>query len=299
MPAQPRIVVHAGPSLDSLKAVKVNEEPTDVSSSEFEGAVAVRIQDYLGPEGQEGKPAPSAKVGSFKDGATWSIVIKGRFTGDQEADEIMWGNCWSKPIRDSLPYGTSAALKFVHIVDPALEQDVYADKPWALSPLLATMNYVSTTLADSKTPLPDWSPTVDDDIVPLFSDGSERNRKLAKEVEKGAPAKRKKLFNDATKRKQVTIPAGTIISADFCNGYIDFKTLSLKLPGGLHFALASYWDGQPVTFVARNRSGSKEFFFVTLQIVKGSEKGAKSEDAKLEKDGSTEEGENVDELGVD
>lgn len=32
----------------------------------------------------------------------------------------------------------AAALRFVNFVDPALEQDIYADKPWALSPMIAS-----------------------------------------------------------------------------------------------------------------------------------------------------------------
>lgn len=33
--------------------------------------------------------------------------------------------------RDHLPYGTSAGLTFIHFLDPALVEDVYADKPHA------------------------------------------------------------------------------------------------------------------------------------------------------------------------
>lgn len=42
--------------------------------------------------------------------------------------------------RDNLPYGTSIALKAASFIDPNLTHDLYADKPWAFSPLLATMN---------------------------------------------------------------------------------------------------------------------------------------------------------------
>lgn len=31
------------------------------------------------------------------------------------------------------------------------------------------------------------------------------------------------------------------ITTDFCNGFIDFKTLSLKLPIGFSFPLVKYW----------------------------------------------------------
>lgn len=108
---------------------------------------------------------------------------------------------------------------------------------------------------------------------------------------------------------------------------INFKTLSLKLPGGLSFALESYWfvilrlfvvktqplfltffcnfllsrDGQPVTFVCRNRSGSKNYFFITWQIVREGEeenKVQKKGEESKEEDGPSE-GQDVDGLGVD
>jgi len=38
-----------------------------------------------------------------------------------------------------LPWGSGAALKFMHFIDPTLEHDLTSSKPWALSPLVATM----------------------------------------------------------------------------------------------------------------------------------------------------------------
>ena len=58
-------------------------------------------------------------------------------------DLQLWGNEWDNPIRDSLPYGTTAALKFVGLVDPTLTHDLYADKPWALVSLLRLVLHTS------------------------------------------------------------------------------------------------------------------------------------------------------------
>lgn len=55
----------------------------------------------------------------------------GCFTSPVSADELVFGNIFEKPIRDSLPYGTSAALKAMHFIDPALQHDVWSDRPWA------------------------------------------------------------------------------------------------------------------------------------------------------------------------
>jgi hypothetical protein len=34
-------------------------------------------------------------------------------------------------------------------VDPNVESDIYADVPWALSPMVASMNYMSISKSDS------------------------------------------------------------------------------------------------------------------------------------------------------
>lgn len=43
---------------------------------------------------------------------------------------MLFGNVFDRPL--SLPYGSSAAIKFLHIADPTLEDDLYGEKPWAL-----------------------------------------------------------------------------------------------------------------------------------------------------------------------
>lgn len=92
---------------------------------------------------------------------------------------------------------------------------------------------------------------------------------------------------------------------DFCNGYIDFKTLSLKLPVGLSFSLERLWDGQPVTFVLRDKEGTKEYLFVTFEIVRhDGEAPADIDDksAAVQKHDDVEDvagREDVDQLGVD
>ena len=37
----------------------------------------------------------------------------GRFTEELDGDQVMWGNVFERPIRDSLPWGTSIATKFM------------------------------------------------------------------------------------------------------------------------------------------------------------------------------------------
>jgi hypothetical protein len=41
----------------------------------------------------------------------------GRFLKPTSADDILFGNVFEKPIRNSLPWGTSIAMKFIKYVE--------------------------------------------------------------------------------------------------------------------------------------------------------------------------------------
>lgn len=58
---------------------------------------------------------------------------------------MLFGADFDKQIQ--LPIGTWIAMKFATLIDPAIQSDVYCEKPWILSPLLCAMNTVSCRLA--------------------------------------------------------------------------------------------------------------------------------------------------------
>lgn len=98
---QPRILVKAGSSLTQLTTLKVNEDAhaLHVSGPHFEGNLVVRMASYLGPTGAEGPREPeSGYFGLREGGMTWSIGIEGRFLGEIDADDVLFGNVWDKPI---------------------------------------------------------------------------------------------------------------------------------------------------------------------------------------------------------
>lgn len=66
------------------------------------------IKNYRGPHGLE-----AAQTGYFDKHpeATCSLQFAGRFLQDVSADSLVFGNAFSAPIRQSLPWGTAAALK--------------------------------------------------------------------------------------------------------------------------------------------------------------------------------------------
>jgi Protein of unknown function (DUF1769) len=62
--------------------------------------------------------------------------------------------------------GTWVALKFASLIDPALQYDVYCEKPWFLSPLLCAMNVVN--VAKASTPVANSAPTVNGKVDAKF-----------------------------------------------------------------------------------------------------------------------------------
>nr|CDI54734.1 conserved hypothetical protein [Melanopsichium pennsylvanicum 4] len=150
----PSLKVSAGPSVDKLQTVAVNHDdmPTVIDSELFHGRIAVRIKDFTGhdPDGiSHQKDTPYFDSGHGKN-QSWSMQIQGRFKQPVNADDLVFGNEFDKPIKDHLPYGTSLALQFVRVIDPNLQHDLYAQKPHAWSPYLATMPRInSVNLSDN------------------------------------------------------------------------------------------------------------------------------------------------------
>ncbi|KAG2156727.1 uncharacterized protein EDB93DRAFT_1125228 [Suillus bovinus] len=134
-----RLRVRVGPSMDKLVCItdKVNSgKAHDIFSELFEGKVAINIKGFTNPSGEE-LPAEYFDREDRK-GITWSIQVQGRFLQPTSADDIMFGNTFDKRLK--LPWGAGVALKFMKYVDPTLEHDLMSQtKPWALSPLIATM----------------------------------------------------------------------------------------------------------------------------------------------------------------
>jgi hypothetical protein len=62
------------------------------------------------------------------------------------------------------PTGTWVAMKFANLIDPALQSDVYADKPWLFSPMLCSMNILHILKANSE--ILNAAPTIEVPIGP-------------------------------------------------------------------------------------------------------------------------------------
>ncbi|EFP93305.2 uncharacterized protein PGTG_19073 [Puccinia graminis f. sp. tritici CRL 75-36-700-3] len=256
----PKLQVLAGPSADELSPVNVNADKTDpfrIHTDRFEGALTVRIKNFLGADDCLSKETENKYFEEWPE-MTCSIQIQGRFLQPTNADDCMWGNSFDRPIRDRLPYGTSVALKAISYIDPSLEHDIYSDKPWAWSPLLATMNHVQTERLESgDSPLPDWEGT-----RPVEDCNS-----VVGELETITSKRERRRFLSSPENRQACI-LGPRINVEFVNGFVDYSTLRLQIPiVKLSFRLDKLWDGQPVRYECISRSTLQTYFVIVVQIV--------------------------------
>ncbi|EPX74237.1 DUF1769 family protein [Schizosaccharomyces octosporus yFS286] len=206
------------------EAIAINGTPSFVKSKQFEGQVKVRLRDY--------EVLDQEYFSRSND--TCSIMIAGRFLPTQgalTADDILFGNQFDKPLRDILPTGSSYMMKGLKLVDPAIEYDLYCDRPWAFSPFYATMTKFTT--ANAQPPL--------------------------KYFDEGSPGRRKEM-QDPENRKKIVLSPNQYFVADFCNPFFDPSSMSVSIPyTRLKFSVKSYYSGQPLRYVCKTRAGETIF----------------------------------------
>ncbi|KAH9271273.1 hypothetical protein BASA83_006595 [Batrachochytrium salamandrivorans] len=137
-----KLQVRIGPSIHSLSIANPNDEvvPHYIDSPYFVGHIVVRIKDFRGitPPGESVKQA-TEYFGSKK--RLFALQICGRFKHEYTAEDIVFGAEFERKVAP--PTGSWIALKFANLIDPALQADIYADKPWLFSPILCSMNVVN------------------------------------------------------------------------------------------------------------------------------------------------------------
>ena len=296
----PSLRISAGASVDSLSVLHVNDEskPLTVSTDDFEGRLVVRIKGFTGelPSKETVRCDTSYFDHSYASGCSWSIGIQGRFKNDVDVDDVEFGNLFDEPIRDRLPWGTSAALHAISYIDPNLHHDVYADKPWAFSPLICTMTRINVERLSGEVirqgSMDDWPPlpqgSSDSDYVQEDTSAllcAKGTTELDSQLEQdgyadlhtlsqlrssndaaNAHRNRGRFWGNESVRQATKFTPESILTMDFCQGYIRFSDLHLQI-AGMSFDLTAYHDGQPVRFVARNKQTGKAYFVIEFQIV--------------------------------
>ena len=146
---------------------------------------------------------------------------------------LVFGNDFDRPIRDRLPPGFSTAFRIVKwAIDPGLEGDPYADKPYLYSPLLATISKlkigekVTAKGSDGAYEIP----TPDDEPIEEGGIGEGEEVREDAEMPETVAARKKWGLQDDVKADWKW-EEGRAYSGDFFNPYLDFNQFSLKLPG--------------------------------------------------------------------
>ncbi|GAO17899.1 hypothetical protein UVI_02030040 [Ustilaginoidea virens] len=282
--------VTAGPSYDASTHVQVpvnRPQPVRISSLAAHIELNVRIQNYNGlpPASPATSPYFSTEPHAYNQDQ-YSICF--RFTPRDQAPAVSpgpgtgFGNDFDRPIRDRLPPGFNTALSIVRWwIDPGLEGDAYADRPYLYGPALSSFNLVHIGAGE-----------YDEQKGGLwFDEGGDEQGLQAREAV-GAPAdgkaRMKWALRDDSKSKWV-FEYGKTYGLDFFNPYLDFAKLSLKLPG-FHLPIVKYWDGQglrrshELRYVLRNKQTGETYLVVVFTIYLREDV---NEDGTL-KDGATE-----------
>lgn len=210
---------------------------------------------------------------------------------DINGADLVWGNDFDRPIRDVLPHGFRIFWNIGKWIDPGLEGDLYADKPWVWGSVLSSMNVIAvaapggattpqeTEISDveqTETP-PVGGPGAgwDGDTV-LAEDMAAATAPTGIPVAAGA---RKKFFLERERREAFVYRKGWRYGLDFFGPWLDFAGFELRLPG-YALNLLKYWDGQPVRYALRNAKTGEVYLCMLLDFVEVGEDGEEKEIVK-------------------
>ncbi|PKY04635.1 DUF1769-domain-containing protein [Aspergillus campestris IBT 28561] len=233
---QYRLHVTAGPSYDpkSHQTVPVNQDtPLHIESDQAVVDLCVRIQDYKGYP--ENSPTSNAY---FKHPAhendAYSISFSIVFKHPVDGNALLFGNDFDHPVRDRLPPGFGAGLRLVKwAIDPSLDGDAYADKPYLYSPALATWNQLLIGGLRTKHDNNTSSSNPEKPTARIVEEGAEDD---GVPVRRGlfipdTASERRRFFQDEPVRKEFVFQPGRAYWVDFGNPYLGFDDFTLRLPG--------------------------------------------------------------------
>jgi hypothetical protein len=132
-------------------------------------------------------------------------------------------------------------------IDPGLDGDVQADKPYLYGALLSSINVLRIGSKDEKA-----LENTKDDEADVLTEGADGDGEAARKelaIPDAAHA-RQKHFLTEQHRKDFEFEKGREYKCDFFNPYLDFNEFSLKLGYGLPpISIMGHWDGQPLRYV--------------------------------------------------
>jgi hypothetical protein len=225
----------------------------------------------------DGKNGENVNGGSTQDDSSDSDSEDPEAAGVSGAD-LQWGNDFDRPVREHLPPGFNAALRIAKwMIDPGLDGDIYADRPYLFGPVLSSMNtvYMGRPPVSEEFGLDVSEGEAEDADGDADSDDAENETSSSLRQRLGMPADSAERIRWALRRDwSGNMPAldefvwryDTPYGVDFANGYIDFANFNLRLPG-YALGVLSVWDGQPFRYVLRNRRTGEVYLVVVFDLL--------------------------------
>lgn len=229
--------ISASTSYDGeFKLVPVNsEKPLSFHSEIGVIQLLLRVKDFYGSKDHDKSSSKDSEY--FKSNPNSNISIQISFTPNQDGitgDKLLFGNDFEYPIKDYLPYGTSTGLKvFKNYVDPSVDGDLFAEKPYLYGKALSSFNVINDKLDPIseegedqfiKEDLVNDEPTSDKLLIPVES------------------SDRQKFFQDIKNLEGFEFKKGHTYTFDFFSGLVSLKNsnFNIKLPGGFEVNLSNY-----------------------------------------------------------
>ncbi|KAF9950029.1 hypothetical protein BGZ70_001531 [Mortierella alpina] len=284
-----------------------------IDTDEFHGYVTYRIKDldkrhgYAEGQKEDGnEPVPNSKWFDLpisgtksKNRNTSCLRIAGRFKREWAGDQIVFAAEFDRRV-ERVPPCTSAGLKILHFLDPAVQVDLFGDKPYIRSPLIVAMNTVrvsslnvqnpgaQTTTAEDEKLVPPWtSPNgehVLEDTRLLFEALEDRSKAAADPPQKmtsTTPAsaaaavsaartarQRQHYFAKPKNLARHRFQPDQMYDFEFTTAgpYLDMANFKLKI-AGFTIDLLRFWDGQPCALSVKTADLSITFFTLMMEPV--------------------------------
>ncbi|KAK4225420.1 hypothetical protein QBC38DRAFT_264290 [Podospora fimiseda] len=299
------IRVTAGPDYDMSCQTEVavnSPNPLKISSDLIDVELNVKVKNYRGLPRGSPSTSPYFEVEPHKyNNDQYSIGFKfslkepekdmselteGGERVDDEGEEIehteedviggilgrdlQFGNDFDHPIRDRLPPGFGTAMNIVKWwIDPGLEGDAYADRPYLYGCGLSSFNAV--WVGGEK----EEGLKVEEDKGGIWiEEGGDEEWRGTIGVPEDGKKRMKWALNEENRGKWVW-EYGRTYGVDFYNPYIDFSEYALRLPG-FSVPIMKYWDGQglrthpkrlhQLRYVLRNRKTGQVYLVVLFTL---------------------------------
>ncbi|KAF9774056.1 hypothetical protein IL306_007992 [Fusarium sp. DS 682] len=271
--------ITAGPDYDQSQQVEVpvnTAKPVTIKSDRADIELNVRVNDYKGLPRNSPTTSPyfSTEPHAYnRDQYSISFRFTPAKPSNDESDgikatDLQFGNDFDHPIRDRLPPGFNTAMSIVRWwIDPGLDGDAYADKPFLYGPALSSFNTIHVGKGE-----------FDEEKGGLwFEEGGDEDGLEARE-EVGAPltskARMKWALRADAKEKWV-FEYDQTYGFDFFNPYLNFSDLALNLPG-FQLPIMKYWDGQglrpgpkrshQLRYVLRNKETGEPYLVILFSL---------------------------------